>query len=394
MSENSSIAMPPFFRTTDVSSFVEHIYRRPDELIGFADMLMRWPSLSFFKVPFFTVMRRVGEDVGFYLHLYEAVSIAFADVQPDGVSETTLEPEYEEDGSRKARGKNAKSRRKTAAELEADRMHVYLRIQSPLHFRLRFEHLYDSFDKLYFLRSEVEAVEKAFPECRITSPLQASKDSRYFGLYLTTEENIAEVAHQTLNRMANCIPVPVQHSNTFRDGLLDPDSGMWWTDRGGAAPVQPDDLLAQLREITENNGIDAQWEKAKELSASRNVNPIALLPVLPMERIWPDVPVTLPENPKKSRNAALKDIWPKLEVLKRLGVRDKKKLAKIIYGLHPYLSDMEIGALLPARHGIQTSNETKRQWGRELLGKKVRRKPTDKATQPHTSKAKPPHKAR
>ena len=226
---------------------MEHIYRRPDELIGFADLLMRWQSLGFFKVPFFTVMRRNGENVGFYLHLYEATSIAFADFQPDGVSETTMEPEYEKDGSRKARGKNAKPRRKTAAELEADRMHVYLRIQSPLHFRLRFEHLYDNFDKLYFLRSEVEAVEKAFPECRITSPLQASKDSRYFGLYLTTEENIAEVAHQALIRMANCISVPVQYPSTFRDGLLDPDSDVWWTPKGEACRKREEESKPSVR---------------------------------------------------------------------------------------------------------------------------------------------------
>ena len=128
MSDNTESTL---FKTTDIPSFVEHIYRRPDELIGFADLLMRWPSLSFFKVPFFTVMRRVGDDVGFYLHLYEAVSIAFADVQPDGVSETTVEPEYEEDGSRKPRGKSAKPRKKTAGELEADRMYIYLKTHLP-----------------------------------------------------------------------------------------------------------------------------------------------------------------------------------------------------------------------------------------------------------------------
>jgi hypothetical protein len=240
----------PLFKTADISSFVEHIYRRPDELIGFADLLMRWPSLSFFKVPFFTVMRRVGEDVGFYLHLYEATAIAFSEVQPDGIPGTTQEPKYEEDGSRKPRGKNARLRQKTAAELEADRMLVYLKIQPPLHFRVRFEHLYDVFDKLYFLRSEVEAVEKAFPECRITSPLQAKKDSRYFSLYQTTEENIAEVAYQTLIRMANSISIPVQHPSSFRDGLLDPDSGGWWTKKGGVARYdERDTLITQLNEI-------------------------------------------------------------------------------------------------------------------------------------------------
>ena len=350
---------PPLFRATDNASAIEHVYHRPDELIGFADLLLRWPSLSFFKVPFFTVMRKVGDDFGFYLHLYEAQSIAFSDTLPEGVSETTREAPYEENGTQKPRRKNATPRQKTAAELEADRMFIYLRFQTPLYFRLRFEHLYDNFDKLYFLRSEVEAIEKAHPECRITSPLTADEDSRYYGLYITTEKNIAEVAHQTLIRMANCTSMPVQHPGSFRSGLLSPDSGGWWTNRGGM--------------LNDRDDPDAS-----------NVVRISLLPVLPQEKIWPDIPVTMPENPKKRRNIKLKPFWPKVAVLKRLGIREQDKLAKIIYALHPFLPDEAIGGLFPATPGTVTVGGTKRQWGRKLLGKNKPRKPTQRKPETYT----------
>lgn len=350
---------PPLFRSVDNASGIEHVYHRPDELIGFADLLLRWPSLSFFKVPFFTILRRVGEDYGFYLHVYEAQSIAFSDVLPEGVSETTRESGFEEDGRQKPCRKNAKPRQKTEAELEADRMYVYLRFQTPFYFRNRFEHLYDNFGRLYFFRSEVEAIEKAHPECRITSPLSAKEESRYSGLYITTEKNIAEVAHQTLIRMANCVSMPVQHPDSFRNGLLFPDSGGWWTDRGGM--------------VNERDTPDAQ-----------HVTRISLLPFLPEEKIWPDIPITMPEKPKKSRKTKLKDIWPKVAVLKRLGIREQEKMAKIIYSLHPFLTDEEIGRLFPARSNSKTSKETDRDRGRILLGKKKPRKPTQGGSETRT----------
>lgn len=347
----------PLFRSVDNASAIEHVYHRPDELIGFADLLLRWPSLSFYKVPFFTVMRRVGEDFGFYLHLYEAQSIAFSDVMPEGVPETTREAPYEEDGTQKPRRKNAKPRQKTAAELEADRMYVHLRFQTPLYFLNRFIHLYDNFCRLYFLRSEVEAIEKAHPECRITSTLTAKEDSHYHGLYKTTEKNIADVAHQTLIRMAS-VSLPVQHPTSFRDGLLHPDTGGWWNRKGGRA----------------NDGDDIDAE---------NIPRVSLLPVLSEKNIWPDIPVELPEKPKKSRKTSLKDIWPKVAVLKRLGIREKEKLAKILLGLHPFLSDTEIGFLVYPKPGGITNNDTARDYGRKALGKRTPRKPAER--KPETS---------
>ena len=350
---------PPLFRSTDNASGNEEVYHRPDELIGFADLLLRWPSLSFFKVPFFTVMRRVGEDFGFYLHLYEAKSITFSDTLPEGVSETTTEAAFEEDGSQKPRRKNAAPRQKTAAELEADCMYICLRYQNPFYFRNRYEHLYDNFARLYFLRSEVEAIEKAHPECRITSPLKAREESRYYGLYMTTEDNIPEVAHQTLIRMANCVSAPVQHPTSFRSGLMAPDSGGWWTDRGGMVNTE-------------------------DTPDADHVVRISLLWVFSKDKIWPDIPVTMPEKPKKSRKTKLKDIWPKVAILRRLGIREQDKLAKIIYALHPFLSDENIGTLVPAKPGTITASGTRRQWGRELLGKKKPRKPTQRKSETDT----------
>jgi hypothetical protein len=337
---------PPLFRSVDNASLIEHLYHRPDELIGFADLLLRWSSLSFFKVPFFTIMRRVGDDFGFYLHLYEAKSIAFSDALPEGVSQETKESPYAEDGTQKSRRKNAKPRQKTEAELEADRMYIYLRFQPPLLFRSRYEHLYANFCRLYFLRSEVEAIEKTHPECRISAPPRKDPDGRFDGLYTTTEKNISEVAHIVLLRMVSGPEMPVQHSNTFRDGLLCPESGMWWNHKG-------------------------TMNKERVNSSF----PISPLPSFPPGNIWPDVPVIMPENPKKSRTTKLAAIWPKIAVLKRLGVREQDKMAKIIYALHPFLTDEEIGKLFPAKQGAITSPETNRDRGRILLGKRKPRKP-------------------
>ncbi len=175
-----------------------------------------------------------------------------------------------------------------------------------------------------------------------------TEDSRYYDLYVTAENHIADVAHQTLNRMANFTSAPVQHPSSFRNGLLNPDSGGWWTSRGGV--------------IHEPGSDDAQ-----NLFSSLAFTGLA---------IWPEVPVTMPENPKKSRKTTLKDIWPKVAVLKRLGIREQEKLAKIIYNLHPFLTDEEVGRFFPAKSGTRRSKGTDRDRGRILLGKKKPKKTT------------------
>ncbi len=344
----------PFFRSVDNASGTDFFYHRPDELISFSELLLRWSSLSFFKIPFFTVMRRVGEDFGFYMRLFEAYSIAFSDTLPGGVSETTRESEYMEDGTQKTHRKNARPRQKTEAELEADRMYVYLRLQSPFTFRLRYEHLYENFGRLYFLRSEVEGIEKAYPECRITDMrFENPSSGAHSSLYKTTEKNIADVGGLTLYRMASCPDLPKQHPGTFRTGLLCPETGAWWGCGDG--------------------------EDRAETSF-----PIPYLPTILTPNLWPDIPVAMPESPKKSRGTKLKNIWPKIAVLKRLGVREQEKMAKIIYALHPFLTDEEIGRLLPAKPGTKTSKETDRDRGRILLGKKKLRKPSAKTAESHT----------
>lgn len=344
----------PFFQSVENASFMMHEYHRPDELIGFADLMLRWSSLSFFKIPFFTIMRKLDDKFGFYLHLYEAKAITFSDILPEGVSETTRDPAFEEDGTQKPVRKNAKLRQKTEAELEADRMHIYLRFIPPFNFRIWYEDLYDKFSRLYFLRSEVETLEKVHPECRITYPLPDVEDSRLTGLYRTTEKNISDVAHVILLRMASSPAVPEQPRNAFREGLARPESGLWWDHKG-------------IMDKERNN----------------NSYTLSLLPRPPEDSIWPDLPIITPENPKKKRNTKLKDIWPKIAVLERLGIRKQDKMAKIIFSLHPFLTDDEVGKLFPAKRGVKTSKETDRDRGRILLGKRKPRKPAGK--QPRTS---------
>lgn len=209
---------------------------------------------------------------------------------------------------------------------------------------------------MYFLRSEVETIEEAYPECRITYPLPDQEDSRLTGLYKTTEANIPDVAHVTLIRMTSSPLVPVQSSNTFREGLALPESGVWWAHKG-------------IMDKERNN----------------NSFPISLLPRLPEDSIWPDIPVVMPENPKKKRTTKLRDIWPKIVILQRLGIRKQEKMAKIIYSLHPFLTDEEVGRLFPAKPGTITSKETNRDRGRILLGKK-------KPRNHHNGNLKPTHR--
>ena len=65
------------FYRSDEPSMVANYYYRPEELISFHDLLYRWPMCSYYTISFFTILRRKGEEIGFYLHLYKAESIAF-----------------------------------------------------------------------------------------------------------------------------------------------------------------------------------------------------------------------------------------------------------------------------------------------------------------------------
>ena len=140
--------------------------------------------------------------------------------------------------------------------------------------------------------------------------------------------------------MASCPAFPVERPNAFRDGLLHPDGGSW------------------------------------PLTAKRDENsfPIPHLPTISRENVWPNVHVDMPEKLERKRNNDLADIAPKIAVLKRMGIREPKKLAKIIYSLHPFLSHGEIGALFPANPKSVRNKATDRDRGRVLLGLKAPRK--------------------
>jgi hypothetical protein len=216
-----------FFKSNDEFAPLDFVYHKPGELIGFTDLLLRWPGMSFYSVPFFAILRTVDEVPGFYLHLLEAYSIGFSQALDAG--------------------------RKTMAES----LMIYLRCQYPQWFRLRYEHLFDAFDMLYFLRKEVEAVEQAHPECLIVNPAHGSKDP----LSVTTRKNIDKVAAKTLYRLASCHPLPEESPGTFRLGFLSSKASWWSKERGG-----------------------------------EDTFPIDFLPEIPKEKIWPNLPVKLPRG--------------------------------------------------------------------------------------------------
>ena len=236
---------------------------------------------------------------------------------------------------KKTAKKDAPPRVKTPAELEAESLHIELKILFPAMFRIHYEDLYLNFDALYFRRSEVEAIEQAYPECLITNIRDRDADS----LYTTTEKNIAGVGAMALINMVTGPALPVHHSASFRDGLHSPDS--WW-----------------------DNG-------------KRDQESFSLMYFLTLmeEFIWPNIPIDMPERPKKSRTTDLDDIKPTIAALKPLGIREDEKFAKITYSLFPFLSYEEIGALFPAKPGSTRSRATDRDRGRVLLGMKPPRKP-------------------
>ncbi|MDR1535207.1 MAG: hypothetical protein LBU64_08950 [Planctomycetota bacterium] len=188
-----------FFKSHDEFAPMDFVYHTPGKLIGFADLLLRRPGMSFYPVPFFAVLRTVGEVPGFYPHLLEAYSIGFSQVLD--------------------------AKRKTTAES----LMIYLRCQYPQWFRLRYEHPFDAFDMLYFLREEVEAIEKSHPECRIVNPVHSGQDP----LAVTTRKNISKVAAKTLYRLASCHPLPEESPGTFRLGFLSSKASWWSEERGG-----------------------------------------------------------------------------------------------------------------------------------------------------------------
>jgi len=335
---------PPFFRSRDHGSHIAHYYFRPDELIGFANLLLRWQDKSFFKVPFFTILRKVGDTWGFYLPLLEAKGIAFTDEPSDEIPVDPL-PAIHLNGNpqqavveREAEPVTPSRQEKSAGENHADGMRIFTRLQLPFTVRSRYEHLHEHFDKLYFRYSDVEAIERVYPECRIVSPRFQGRcpDSKYHSLYLTTEENIAEVGGLALYYMASCLAAPEEHHSTFRDGLVVVDCDIGWFGD----------------------------------ECAKDSFPIPFFPEIRKENIWPNVRVAAPPKVKRSRTMDLEEIKPILGKLKGMGILEKNKLAKIIESLYPQLSDNALGALIYGSPDDKKNSEANRDRGRRLRGLK------------------------
>lgn len=311
---------PTFFRS-DETSFTDRIYHRPAELISFADLLLRWPSLGFFTIPFFTILRKKNDIYGFYLHVYEAKSI--------GIQKSPAAPK----------------------QSDAEALMIQLALHPPYTFRLRYEHLFLNFDILYFLRSEVEALEQAHPECTITNDALSKRNP----LYETTRKNIRHVAALTLNRMASSANTAEEYRTTFTDGFIDPEHHQWWSDT------------------------------FEEQTSS----PMIFSDELPKEYLWGTLPAPLPKERKHGKNNDLNPIREVIKTLRSMGIREEKKSAKIIYHLYPRLTQEEIGSLYPAKSGKERTSKSDRDRGRVLLGFKADKKPPAKKGKPTADEQKP-----
>ena len=173
--------MEPTFYRADAASMEGYYYHRPNELISFYDLLFRWATVSFYTIPFFTVSRVKDGVLGFYLHLYKADSIVFHK-DPSG------------------------------KQTDAEAMRVKLAWVPPAYFNSHYQLLYEEFDLLYFLRSEVEEIEQAYPECLVTDAALRDQDP----MYETSTKNIRKVGTLTLYRMAISDKEPVEEPNAFK----------------------------------------------------------------------------------------------------------------------------------------------------------------------------------
>lgn len=294
--------MTPTFYRADAASADGYYYHKPDELISFYDLLFRWPTVSFFTIPFFMVSRLKDGVAGFFLHLFKADSIVF---QRSPSKDTN----------------------------DAEAMRIKLAWVPPSCFNSHYQLLYEEFDLLYFRRAEVEEIEQAYPECLITDASLREKDR----MYETSTKNIRKVAALTLYRMAICDSKPVEEANSFREGLHNPDSPVFWRKQDTPAPTYFPDILRDL--------------------------------------LGADIVMPMPERAKKKRSNKLEDYKPVIKALRSMGVRVDRKCAKIIYSLYPHLTQEEIGKLFPAKAGTKRSNASDRDRGRVLLELKPSSKP-------------------
>ena len=288
------------------------VYRTVDELISFADLLLRWPFRSFYLISFYAGLETPETPQNYYLHMRLAHGI--------GLRRKT--PAELEEARQKAKRENK--------DKVVDDTDIVVALWDCLKYLYRFELVFANADMLYFDLAEVEAVEREHPECRVIDVAQRDVHP----LFVTTPKNIRDVAALTL----------------YHWGIIGGirDKSYYYVD---------EELYPKQ-----------EWKMVDEIHF-----PEEAYRRLPKERIWPDLPTIRPKNPKYKRKNDLSEPMRRLAELRRLGIREKRKLAEIIFMLFPNLTQAEIGTLIPGSEGTIVSCKTPRDRGRELLGKRKRK---------------------
>lgn len=142
------------------------VYRTVGELISFADLLLRWPFKSFYRVSFFAGLETPETPGDYRLPMRLARSIGLR-------HETIQDPES---------GKNV------------EKTTLIIILSDCLKYMYTYDFLMHNADMLYFDRKEVEAIEAEHPECRIVDISQRNRNP----LFYTTSRNIRTVGALTL----------------------------------------------------------------------------------------------------------------------------------------------------------------------------------------------------
>lgn len=292
------------------------IYRTVDELISFTDLLLRWPFRSFYLVSQYAGLE-TPENPGDY-----ALQMRLA----HGIGLRRKTPAELADAQEKAKAE-AKEKGKEQAVRVVDETDIVVALWNCTKNWHRLDTVFTNADMLYFDLAEVEAVEVEHPECRIIDIAQRDVHP----LFVATPKNIREVAALTLYHWEIICGIKGERFYYRDDGLY---PGETW---GISDTIHfPEEALRKL----------------------------------PRDRTWPDLPTIRPKAPKYKRTNDLSEPKRRLEELRCLGIREKKKLAEIIFMLFPSLTQAEIGGLIPGSENSIVSYKTARDRGRELLGKK------------------------
>jgi hypothetical protein len=275
----------------------EPVFRRSDEVIGIADLLLRWPHNSFYHISYLTGLEKFEELDNPRLHMRLA--------------------------------------RRIGLDKETNKIIIYLQ---DLDRWMHMENAFANFDMLYFDLEEVKELEKNHIEHRIIDLERRNLDP----LFTTTKRNIDVVGALVLYHWVHIA------------GYLNRDKPSYYQD-------------AALGKPGEDVNHAGRW---------RINDPVIHMPPdekfrrIPKGRIWPNLPVELPERINRKRDNKLSRFKPRIKELEKMGITVQKNQAKVLYFLHPYLSYAEIGKLFPAKDSTAKTKASFVDRGRVLLGKK------------------------